>query len=66
MTEELDGKVCSMWLVSCSKCQYEQEHTEVSLEEIKKFRKEWNEKYRESMRCVHDYQYKLLEENIQF
>jgi len=51
------------YIVSCSKCDFEQVHVEKSLEVIKKFHEDWNQKWGlAKMICVHDYQYKLVEQ----
>lgn len=46
--------------VSCSKCDFEQDHEEESLEKIKQIHEDWNDNNKAKMDCVHDYQYKLV------
>lgn len=48
------------YLVSCSKCPFDQIHEEKSLEIIKKYHEGYNHDHAESMTCVHEYQYKLF------
>lgn len=45
--------------VSCSKCSFEQDHEDVSLEKIKQIREDWNDNNKAKMKCLHDYQYRL-------
>lgn len=47
------------YLVSCSKCSFEQDHEDTSLEKIKQFHEDWNDKNKAKMKCIHDYQYEL-------
>lgn len=46
--------------VSCSKCKFEQDHEDVSLEKIKQIHEDWNDNNKAKMTCLHDYQYKLV------
>jgi len=48
------------YLVSCTKCSFEQEHEEVTLEKIKQIHEDWNDNNKAKMDCVHDYVYKLI------
>lgn len=48
--------------ITCTKCPLDLIHTEKSLEIIKKFHEELNQKNKYTSNCLHNYQYKLVEQ----
>jgi len=48
--------------ITCSKCSFEIDFKEKSLDIIKQHYEDWNDNNKAKMKCLHDYQYRLIDQ----
>ena len=48
--------------ITCSKCNLDNTHeTDLDIEYIKQYWKKWNKIHGKNMKCVHEYQFRILD-----